>query len=124
MTEQEHLQVAHRLNALADRLRLEGDDVAMAEMLWGAANRVTNAIAIQHELGSGNRLPRLGVVIYHLLNNHQGGANLRHGLQAAGILHGYFYNSHLTPDALVGYVADTQTFVADLLDLYDRYRSP
>ena len=62
MTESEHLAIANRLQRLAERLRQEGDDVAMAEMLWGTANRVANAIAIQHELGSDNSLPRLRAV--------------------------------------------------------------
>ena len=70
MTEAEHLEVAYRLNRLAEQLRQDGDDVAMAEMFWGTVNRITNATAIQHGLGSGSQLPRLGVVIHHLIRSH------------------------------------------------------
>ena len=34
MTEAEHLEVAFRLHRLAQQLQLDGDDVAMAEMMW------------------------------------------------------------------------------------------
>ena len=123
MTESEHLAIANRLQRLAERLRQEGDDVAMAEMLWGTANRVANAIAIQHELGSDNSLPRLRAVVHHLSNNHQIGLNLREGARAAGLLHGHFYNSHLEPDDFAKYVADAQTLIANLIDIYNRHGS-
>ena len=118
MTEEEHIEVANRLQRRAEQLRLDGDDVAMAEMLWGAANRVTNAIAIQHGLGTGVQLPRLGSVIHHLVNRHQIELNLRRGTEAIGALHGHFYNSHLAPEDLPGRVGDAQTLIADLLDVY------
>ena len=123
MTEAEHLQVAQRLIVLAERHRREGDDVAMAEMLWGAANRVTKAISLQHELGSGHRLPRFGSVIHHIINDHQIELNLQQGVEAIGALHGHFYNSHLEPDALTRHVADAQTLIDNLLDIYDRHGS-
>ena len=121
MTEAEHLQVAQRLIALAEGHRREGDDVAMAEMLWGAANRVSNAIALQHGLGSGHRLPSLGTVLYHLAVNHQVAQDLESGQTAASALHGHFYSSHLQPDALTRYVAEAQTLIADLIDIYNRH---
>ena len=122
MTEAEHLEIANRLYRLAERLGQDGDDVAMAEMLWGAANRVTNAIAIQHQLGRGNRLPRLGSVVHHhLIYDHQIELNLRRGTEAVGALHGHFYNSHLAHQDLPGRVALTQTLFADLIDIYDRH---
>ena len=124
MTEAEHLQVAQRLSALAEGHRREGDDVAMAEMLWGAANRVSNAIALQHRLGSGHRLPRLGVVLHHLAVDHQVAEDLESGQAAASALHGHFYNGHLEPDALTRHVADTQRLIADLMDIYNRHGSP
>ena len=118
MTEAEHLAIANRLYRLAERLRQDGDDVAMAEMLWGAVNRIANALALQHGLGSGNRLPSLGAVLHHLAANHQASADLRHGQAAASALHGHFYNSHLAPEDLPGRVADAQTLIADLLNVY------
>ena len=120
MTEAEHLEIANRLYRLAERLRQDGDDVAMSEMLWGAANRVTNAIAMQHHLGRGNRLPRLGSVVHHLIYDHQIELNLRRGTEAVGALHGHFYNSHLAHQDLPRRVALTQTLFADLLDIYHR----
>lgn len=121
MTEADHLQVARRLSRLAENFRREGDDVAMAEMLWGAVNRVANAIALQHELGSGNRLPRLGAVLHHLATNHHIAEDLRSGQVAASALHGHFYSSHLEPDDLTSHVANTQMLIADLIDIYNRH---
>ena len=96
----------------------------MAEMLWGAANRVTNAIAIQHHLGRGNRLPRLGSVVHHLIYDHQIELNLRRGTEAVGALHGHFYNSHLARQDLPRRVANTQALFANLLDIYDSHVNP
>ena len=122
MTEAEHLRVAQQLIELAERLRHEGNNVAMAEMLWGAVNRVAKALALQHGWARENRLPRLGVVLHHLAVNHHTTTDLRRGQAAANALHGHFYNSHLEPDDLHGYTADTQTLIADLLTLYNRHR--
>ena len=124
MTETEHLEVAYRLNRLAEQLRQDGDDVAMAEMFWGTVNRITNAIAIQHGLGSGSQLPRLGVVVHHLIRNHQVELDLQHGTHAVGVFHGHFYNSHLDPADLDGHVADARQLIDDLFDLYDQHRQP
>lgn len=121
MIESEHLEVAHRLNRLAEQLRVDGDDVAMAEMLWGTVNRISNAIAIQHLLGDGNSLPRVGAVIHHLIRGHQVPLNLQHGVHVVGALHGHFYNSHLQSEDIDGHVADARAFIADLLDLYDNH---
>ena len=123
MTEAEHIEIANRLYRLAERLWLDGDDVAMAEMFWGAANRITNAIAIQHRLGSGIRLPRLGSVVFHLVNSHQIELNLRQGTEAIGALHGHFYNSHMAPQDIPGRVADTQALIANLLGIYERHEN-
>ena len=121
MTEAEHLRVAQRLSELAQRLRLEGDDVAMAEMLWGAANRIANALALQHGWASGNRLPRLGVVLHRLAINHHTATDLQSGQAAASALHGHFYNSHLDAADLEGHVANAQTLIAELLALYNQH---
>ena len=121
MTEAQHLEVAFRLNRLAEQLQSDGDDVAMAEMLWGTVNRITNAIAIQHQLGDGTRLPRVGSVIHHLVRAHQVQLDLQHGVHAVGALHGHFYNSHLRPQDVEGHVVETQGFIANLLDLYDNH---
>ena len=121
MTEQEHLQVALRLNAIADRLYQDGDEVAAAEMLWGAANRVLNAIALQHRLDSDGKLPRRGAVIHYLISSGLADRNIQHGMYAAGDLHGYFYNSHLDQNGVAARVADTRTFIAELLNLYRQH---
>ena len=118
MTADEHLAVAQRLNRLAEQLLEDGNDVAMAEMFWGTANRITNAIAIQHRLGGGNRLPRIGVVIHHLIARHQAALGLQHGTHAVGTLHGHFYNSHLQPQDIKGHVVDARLFITDLLRIY------
>ena len=123
MTGAEHLQVAQRFRALAENHRRHGDDAAMAEMLWGTANRVSNAIALQHRLGSGDSLPRLGAVLYHLAANHQITGDLRRGQVAASALHGHFYNSHLEPDDFARHVNDTQTLITDLLRVHRQHRA-
>lgn len=87
----------------------------------GVANRITNAIAIQHRLGQGSRLPRFGSVIHHIVNDHKIELNLRQGTEAVGALHGHFYNSHIHPLDLAGRVANTQTLIANLLDIYDNH---
>jgi hypothetical protein len=107
-----------------EQLRQDGDDVAMAEIFWGTVNRITNAIAIQHGLGSGSQLPRLGVVVHHLIRNHQVELDLQHGTHAVGVFHGHFYNSHLDPADLDGHVADARQLIDDLFDLYDQHRQP
>ena len=123
MTEAEHIEIANRLYRLAEWLWSDGDDVAMAEMFWGAANRITNAIAIQHRLGQGSRLPRFGSVMHHVINDHQIELNLRQGIEAIGALHGHFYNSHMAPQDIPGRVADTQALIADLFGIYERHGS-
>ena len=121
MTEQEHLQVAIRLNAIADRLYQDGDEVAAAEMLWGAVNRVLNAIALQRRLDSDGKLPRRGAVIYYLVSGGLVDPNIQHGMHAAGDLHGHFYNSHLDQNGVAARVADTRTLIAELLNLYQQH---
>ena len=120
MTASENLAVARRLDVLADRLYGDGDDVAAAEMWWGAVNRITSALALQHGLTAGNRQPRRGQVIHHLVSSHQAEMNLHDKLGAAGALHGHFYNSHLTPNELAIRVAETRVFIADLVGRYNR----
>ena len=125
MTEQEHLRVALRLNALADRLYQDRDEVAgevaAAEMLWGAANRVLNAIALQRRLDSAGQLPRRGAVIHYLVSGGLADPNIQHGMYAAGDLHGHFYNSHLDQNGVAARVADTRTLIAELLNLYRQH---
>ncbi len=123
MTESEHLEVANRIYGLAEKLRQHGDYVAMAEMFGGAANRVTNTIAIQRRLGRGNQLPRPGSVVHHLIYDHQIELNLRRGTEAVGALHGHFYNSHLAHQDLPGRVELTQRLFADLIDIYNGHGS-
>ena len=118
MTEQEHLQVSRRLSAIADRLYQDHDEIAAAEMLWGAVNRVLNAIALQHRLDSDGRLPRRGAVLHHLVSAGLVAANIHNRMYAARELHGHFYNSHLTADGVAVRVADTRAVIADLIGLY------
>ena len=121
MTEQEHLQVAIRLNEIADRLYQDRDEIAAVEMLWGAVNRVLNAIALQHRLDSDGQLPRRGAVMHYLVSDGLIDRNTQHRIYAAGELHGHFYSSHLTPNELAVRVATTRTFIADLLNLYRQH---
>ena len=122
MDEQAHLAIARRLAELADRLYQDGDDVLAAEALWGAANRIINAIAIQQGLADRGTLPRRGVVLHHLATrpsaNQQTNRMVRIGMDATRELHGHFYNSHLTPDEVAERVAAAQVFIADLIGLY------
>lgn len=120
MTEQEHLQVARRLSEIADRLYQDQDEVAAGEMLWGAVNRVLNAIALQRRLDSDGKLPRRGAVLHYLVSGGVLGGDAQWGIYAAGQLHGHFYNSHLTPDGVAVRVAETRAFIADLIGVYDR----
>ena len=120
MTASENLAVARRLSDLADRLYADGDDVAAAEMWWGAVNRIITALALRHGLTAGHQQPRRGQVIHHLVSSHQAGTTLHDKLGAAGALHGHFYNSHLTPNGLAIRVAETRVFIADLIGLYDQ----
>ena len=125
MGEEEHLAIARRLADLADRLYRDGDDVAAAEMLWGAVNRIIAAIALQHGLAAPGRQPRRGQVAHHLISNHiadrPAALNFQDGMDAAGDLHGHFYNSHLDADGVAGRAADTRTFIAELLNLYQQH---
>ena len=125
MGENEHLEVARRLTELADRLYQDGDDVAAAEMLWGAVNRIIVAIALRHQLATPGSQPRRGQVIYHLTRNHIAGRpatmDLQAGLSAPRELHGHFYNSYLDADGIAERVSDTKSFIADLLNLYHQH---
>lgn len=125
MNEEEHLEVARRLTDLADWLYQDGDDVAAAEMLWGAVNRIIIAIALRHRLTTRGRQPRRGQVVHHLIVNHiagrQAAMDFQGGLSAPRELHGHFYNSHLGPDELAERVADAKSFIADLLNLYRQH---
>ena len=118
MNEEEHLEIARRLAELSDRLYQDGDDVAAAEMLWGAANRAINAIALRHMLDNDGQLPRRGAVIHYLISSRLVSANIQDGMYAARALHGHFYNSHLDAAGVAERVADTKSFIADLLNLY------
>ena len=125
MTEAEHLAVARRLADLADRLYRDGDDVAAAEMLWGAVNRIIAAIALQHRLTAPGQQTRGGPVIHHLVSVHiaeqQSAMDLRDGFRAARELHGHFYNSHLDQNGVAARIADTQPLIAELLILYRQH---
>lgn len=122
MGEQEHLAIARRLAELADRLYRDGDDVLAAEALWGAVNRIINAIAIQHRLVVSERLPRRGVVMHHLTSRHiadqQTVQMVERGMDDVGALHGHFYNSHLAPAVVAARFADARVFIADLIGVY------
>ena len=122
MGEQEHLAIARRLAELADRLYRDGDDVLAAEALWGAVNRIINAIAIQHRLVVSERLPRRGVVLHHLISRHiadqQTVQMVERGMDDVGALHGHFYNSHLTPAEVAIRFADARVFIPYLTALY------
>ena len=118
MTEQEHLVVARQLSEMAEQLYRDGYDVVAAELLWGAASRALSALAIQHGLTSGNRQPRRGQVVHHLLTSHNVLSDLHYGLDVAGELHGHFYNSHLAPGEVAERVAAVRSFIAELIDLY------
>ena len=113
----DHLAIADRLNQLAARLQEEGDDVAMAEMLWGAVNRITNTLALQHDLAQGNSFPRGGRVISHLVSDHSNDEQLQDNWLSASALHGHFYTSHLEYEALAGHVRDTENLISALLQL-------
>ena len=125
MTEEEHLAVARRLAGLADRLYRDGDDVAAAEMLWGAVNRIIAAIALRHRLTAPGQQTRRGPVIHHLVTSHiaewPAEMDLRDGMDAAGALHGHFYNSHLDQNGVAARIADTHTLIAELLNLYQQH---
>ena len=121
MTEQEHLQVAVRLNEIADRLYQERDEIAAGEMLWGAVNRVLNAIALQRRLDSDGQLPRRGAVIHHLVSGGLAEPNIQHRMYSVRALHGHFYNSHLGPESVSERIADTKSLIADLLNLYHQH---
>ena len=125
MTEAEHLAIARRLADLADRLYRDGDDVAAAEMLWGAVNRIIAAIALRHRLTAPGQQTRRGPVIHHLVSNHiadrQAAIDLQKGFYAPGELHGHFYNSHLAQNVVAEHVADTHTLIAELLNLYRQH---
>ena len=118
MTEQEHLQIARRLNAIADRLYQDQDEVAAGEMLWGAVNRVLNAIALRHGLDNDGRMPRRGSVVHYLISSGLVGGDAQRGMYSAGELHGHFYNSHLPSDGMAERVAAARVFIADLIGLY------
>ena len=46
---------------------------------------------------------------------------IQNGLSAARELHGHFYNSHLDADGVAERVADTKSFIVDLLNLYHQH---
>ena len=122
MTEAEHLAIARRLAELADRLYQDGDNVLAAEALWGAVNRIINAIAIQQGLAGSGRLPRRGVVLHHLasqqITDQQTNRMIQIGMDAVSDLHGHFYNSQLTLDEVAVKVAAVRVFIADLIGVY------
>ena len=122
MDEQEQLAISRRLAELADRLYRDGDDVLAAEALWGAVNRIINAIAIQQGLAVSGRLPRRGVVLHHLTSgrivDQQTARMIERGMYDVRSLHGHFYNSHLVPADLVIRVAAARVFIADLIGVY------
>ena len=122
MTEAEHLAIALRMAELADRLYRDGDDILGVEALWGAVNRILNAIAIQQGLAENGRLPRRGVVTHHLTSRHiadqQTVMMIERGMHSVRTLHGHFYNSHLAPDEVAIRVAAARVFIADLIGLY------
>ena len=90
----------------------------------GTVNRITNAIAIQRQLGSGVRLPRVGVVIHHLIMRRRVQSDLPHGVHAVGALHGHFYNSHPQPQDIEGHVADARDLITNLFTLYENHANP
>lgn len=122
MTEAEHLAIALRMAELADQLYQGGDDILGVEALWGAVNRILNAIAIQQGLAENGTLPRRGVVTHHLtrrqLADQQTVMMIERGMHSVRVLHGHFYNSHLAPADVAIRVAAARVFIADLIGVY------
>ena len=109
--------IARQLWELAHELAQRGQAIAAGEMLWGAANRVILAINLQIGIMPPDRPLRRGTVVRHLDMLHRSTPTLQHGLNAAGRLHGHFYNSNLIQSDVEQQTEDAEAFIAALFNL-------
>ena len=109
--------IARQLWDLAHELAQRDQAIAAGEMLWGAANRIILAINLQLGIMPPDRPLRRGTVVRHLDMLHRSTPTLQHGLNAAGRLHGHFYNSNLIQSDVEQQTEDAESFIAALFNL-------
>lgn len=118
MTFQERISVAEEYLALTNQLISVGEFAAAGEMLWGAVHNVIQAIGVEHELLGDKEEVRRAVVINHLVVVHGYSDSLIDELQAAGRLHGHFYNRNVAePRLLRELIPATQQYIGSLLSI-------
>ncbi len=109
--------IARQLWELAHELAQHGQAIAAGEMLWGTANRILLAVNLQYGIIPSDRPLRRGTVVRHLDTLHRSTPTLQHGLNAAGRLHGHFYNSNMIQSDVEQQTEDAEAFIAALFNL-------
>lgn len=88
-----------------------GHPEAAGEMLWGAVDRITQAVARYHGL-TGKRKP----VVRWMDNYPPAAVSLAQNVDSVGRLHGHFCNSHLTPQVHLLCLGTGLRLIRDLLN--------
>ena len=119
----DHIDAAKSLMR-SERLLTESDmDLAAAEMVWGAASHIVDAVyhlRIDLRGHPSNNRGRKQVVV-HLDEKYRPDHSLEIGFDsAANELHNHFYTGRLSHEDLVEAMAAGRRFIARMLELADR----
>ena len=110
MTPSEHRDKGREYLNIAG-LDLAGHPDAAGEMLWGAMDHITQAVALHYGL---TRMRRKAVVDW-MDTNSAGMASLASSFDVVARLHGHFYHGHLTPRVHATYMVTGSALVQGLL---------
>ena len=123
MTYEDHISTAKTLLLAEDMLSRSGFGIVAAEVIWGAAVQVIDAIS--HQAGSR-----------HISNNHGREQivedmqdkyaldDLGRGLRSVSRLHNHFYTGRLSDQELPGLLETGLQFVNQMIELAEMEGSP
>ena len=109
----------------SERLLTESDmDLAAAEMVWGAASHIVDAVyhlRIEDPRGHPSNNRERKQIVVHLDEKYRPDPSLEVGFDiAANQLHNHFYTGRLSHSKLVETMAVGRSFIALMLELADR----
>ena len=111
MTPSEHRDKGREYISLATFLARFGHVDAAGEMLWGAMDHITQAVALHHGLTTMRRR----AVVEWMDTNSLGATPFAGNFNVVARLHGHFYHGHLTPQVHATYMGTGFAFIQDLL---------
>lgn len=100
----------------AVRLMEFANPAAAGELLWGALDQLTRAVALHHGLVHGGRPLRRKPALEWMDASRPDLPSLSSRFPVVARLHGHFYNGHLSPDIHGYYISSALDLIRDLLN--------